>query len=158
MYKDELIKIWRRCYYYQDVKVEDILNDSVDIDCSELLYDTEELIFPEDNNGSATIEIFNNNDELIEDNSSTSYEALQESLKSVKWITFDLISQLKEPIKIYHLPISLLKEVLERENWKMTESYPKEFNNLKLLFYKDKSTIEVEQNVITGETLISKKD
>lgn len=157
MYKDELIKIWRRCYY-SNAKVEDVLNNSIDSDYSELLYDTEELILPENNGSSATIEIFNEDNELIEDNSITSYAALQNSLKSVKWLIYDLINHLEEPIKIYYLPLSLLKEVLESRDWKMIESYPKEFNNIKLLFYKDKSIIEIEQNIITGKTLISKKN
>lgn len=65
-YVDEKVTVWRRTWYSLDeektneqivesVRVNDI---SHDIDNSEILYETEEYMFPVDNGGQSTIEIY----------------------------------------------------------------------------------------------------
>ena len=76
-YIDEKITIWRRTYYSiggteeetKRVLLEGVegLNDILDTNMgdSEILYETEELMTPEDNDGQSTMEVFNHRGETI---------------------------------------------------------------------------------------------
>ena len=76
-YIDEKISIWRRNYFDTDdieklteeVKnantAADIDFDEYGFEASELLYDTEALLYKTDNDGSRTLELFNEEHELI---------------------------------------------------------------------------------------------
>lgn len=75
-YIDEKVTIWRRTYYNVEGTEEEIKNKLIDqfeskyptdieIFDSEILYETEESISPEENNGRPTIEIFNDNGDTI---------------------------------------------------------------------------------------------
>ena len=75
-YIDEKVTIWRRTYYNVEGTEEEIKNKLIDqfeskyptdieIFDSEILYETEESITPEENNGMPTIEIFNDNGDTI---------------------------------------------------------------------------------------------
>lgn len=75
-YIDEKVTIWRRTYYNVEGTEEEIKNKLIDqfeskyptdieIFDSEILYETEESITPEENNGMPTIEIFNDSGDTI---------------------------------------------------------------------------------------------
>lgn len=76
-YIDEKISIWRRNYFDTDdieklteeVKnantAADIDFDEYGFEASELLYDTEELLYKTNNGGSHTLELFNEEGSLI---------------------------------------------------------------------------------------------
>ena len=75
-YNDEKVTIWRRTYYNVEGTEEEIKNKLIDqfeskyptdieIFDSEILYETEESISPEENNGRPTIEIFNDSGDTI---------------------------------------------------------------------------------------------
>lgn len=75
-YIDEKVTIWRRTYYNVEGTEEEIKNKLIDqfeskyptdieIFDSEILYETEESISPEENNGRPTIEIFNDSGDTI---------------------------------------------------------------------------------------------
>jgi hypothetical protein len=84
-YIDEKVTIWRRTYYSIDGTEEEtkstliesvegrsggeLLNGFVD---SEILYETEELITPEENGGQPTMEVFNSKGETIWSNGKNS--------------------------------------------------------------------------------------
>lgn len=73
-YIDEKVTIWRRTYYNVEGTEEEIKNklvesvegsSDIEIFDSEILYETEESISPEENNGMPTIEIFNDSGDTI---------------------------------------------------------------------------------------------
>lgn len=73
-YIDEKVTIWRRTYYNVEGTEEEIKNKLVEsvegssdleIFDSEILYETEESMTLENNNGNPTIEIFNETGETI---------------------------------------------------------------------------------------------
>jgi len=78
LYQDLKSTIWRREYYSIDAESEDeavnkILNNKVEMSDSELLYDTEECMKPDENNGHSTVEIYNDvTEDLIYTNSNVS--------------------------------------------------------------------------------------
>jgi len=77
-YKDIKNTIWRREYYSVDAESEEeavnkILNDKVEMDDSEFIYETEEYMDPDENRGYSTIEIYDNiTDDLTYTNSHVS--------------------------------------------------------------------------------------
>lgn len=77
LYKDTLNKVWNRTYYVVESESEKdalnkILDDEVDLTDSEILFETFEELNPEDNDFKSTVEIFNEDNDLIYRNSSMS--------------------------------------------------------------------------------------
>ena len=75
-YVDEKVTIWRRTWYSSDDKnsqekliesVKGISNDftNSNMEDSEVLYETEELMSLEDNDGQSTIEVFTEDGKMI---------------------------------------------------------------------------------------------
>lgn len=76
-YQDVKVSIWRRQYFEIEAeskeaarkKAEEYTNQDVsfstEVDVSEMLYDTEELIYPQENGGSATIEVYECNESVF---------------------------------------------------------------------------------------------
>ena len=76
-YQDVKVSIWRRQYFEIEAeskeaarkKAEEYTNQDVSLstegDVSEMLYDTEELIYPQENGGSATIEVYECNESVF---------------------------------------------------------------------------------------------
>jgi len=63
LYQDLKSTIWRREYYSIDAESEEeavdkILNGEVEMTDNELLYETEECMDPDENQGNSTIEIY----------------------------------------------------------------------------------------------------
>ena len=72
LYRDSLIKVWIRDFF--DIEADSLeeaiekLNDLDDFYNTEILWDTEESLTPEENNGNVTEEIYDENDNLVYSN------------------------------------------------------------------------------------------
>lgn len=71
--KYEYVKVWRRTVFTvpDDYNIskhyDDIVNDEIDCDYSDIEYETEELVKPEENNGRFTVEICDGNIDITND-------------------------------------------------------------------------------------------
>lgn len=62
---DEKVTVWRRTWYTTELSKEDFIKaverEEVECDTSEIIYETEDRMTPEENDGQETFEVFEGN-------------------------------------------------------------------------------------------------
>ena len=127
LYEDILSRTWNRYYYEVEAEtleeaIEKVKDGEVDCYDSEQLYESTDDLAPEENNGSATREIYHE-DEVVWDNAKlvNRGEIITQDLRNISDQLFHIMESEPEEFSAGCISLALVKEVLEKLGWTDTE-------------------------------------
>lgn len=127
LYEDVLSRTWNRYYYEVEAEtleeaIEKVKDGEVDCYDSEQLYESTDDLAPEENNGSATREIYHE-DEVVWDNAKlvNRGEIITQDLRNISDQLFHIMESEPEEFSAGCISLALVKEVLEKLGWTDTE-------------------------------------
>lgn len=123
LYEDILSRTWNRYYYEVEAEtleeaIEKVKDGEVDCYDSEQLYESTDDLAPEENNGSATREIYHE-DEVVWDNAKlvNRGEIITQDLRNISDQLFHIMESEPEEFSAGCISLALVKEVLEKLGW-----------------------------------------
>lgn len=123
LYEDVLSRTWNRYYYEVEADtleeaIEKVKDGEVDCYDSEQLYESTDDLAPEENNGSATREIYHE-DEVVWDNAKlvNRGEIITQDLRNISDQLFHIMESEPEEFSAGCISLALVKEVLEKLGW-----------------------------------------
>lgn len=123
LYEDVLSRTWNRYYYEVEAEtleeaIEKVKDGEVDCYDSEQLYESTDDLAPEENNGSATREIYHE-DEVVWDNAKlvNRGEIITQDLRNISDQLFHIMESEPEEFSAGCISFALVKEVLEELGW-----------------------------------------
>lgn len=123
LYEDVLSRTWNRYYYEVEAEtleeaIEKVKDGEVDCYDSEQLYESIDDLAPEENNGSATREIYHE-DEVAWDNAKlvNRGEIITQDLRNISDQLFHIMESEPEEFSAGCISYALVKEMLEKLGW-----------------------------------------